>query len=665
MAMLVCASSIPAYPATLAEQLAAMQPGTWSRIIAANTASDVDPEKVPALNPNHPKSAPYRGNTGYTGLWAAWNGGALAEDIGKCGTVLHYGGGHMDYWASSVIGLDLCGDDGTPKWRRLSDPYFGPITWPIVGGTFPDGSPNPAHTAQTTTYAPDTHELIVLVGQTEPTYPTYAHNAWVLDLDTKQWRGPFAHGGAQSGSAVWDPVRKQVWFQAFINAATDQRALQSFTPATNEVLKFQNGVDAQLTNGGALMGYDPDANVLVNLSMVIPYNQKQIGERNPANPNVNWKRVAVTNWPTILATSGSMAWSKGRRAWIVWMDMTHTADVWELKRALVSGVVTYNWTLLTDAANTINPGAGAVGNGTFNKFGVVQAGNDEVLIGQATLAQGIVAFRLPRGIGPAPAPPASSATDLCESIGAIVCERFSGTIQGQFNKGANGIPRIDNGEMVIDIPVLSAASNGGELRETFAPVKEGETIAFSYRVKVNKDTAEATWPARKEAMLYAGPSACTGQSLSQGHNLSIPTLLMPNTECGAVNFAQPIVGNANDALMQQGNFECHYRALARKDLSNCAVTIAGIWQTYYVEVHVGRYGQPNSHIAMWQRNGDGLWRQYIEAPNFRLASGNGFDTFSLNAYMTGRDATKLYPVGEVRFDDLIITRQPFLEALRR
>lgn len=310
----------PSYAATLAEQVAAIQPGTWGRIVAANTAADVAPGKDKAINPRFPLSAAYHGNTGFSSIWIAWNGGAFAANLGTCGTLLYFGGGHMDYRGSEVIGLDLCGPDGTPFWKRFSDPYNphpNGMTWPLPTGTYPDGSPSPAHTAQSTAYAPDTRELIALVGQLEPTKPTNAHNAWVLNLDSKQWRGPFPHYGSQSASAAWDPVRKQVWFQAFISAPTDKRAFQSFAPSTNTVTKYQNGVDAQLTNGGALMGYDPDADVLVNLSMVLAYRQQQIGERDPAKPGSNWTRDAVASWPTALATSGTMAWSPARHAWIV------------------------------------------------------------------------------------------------------------------------------------------------------------------------------------------------------------------------------------------------------------------------------------------------------------------------------------------------------------
>ena len=82
------------------------------------------PARDPAANPNYPHAPYYDGNIGFRGLWEAWNSGALAPNLGACGTILYFGGGHNDYWGNEVIGLDLCGgaNAGPPVLRNLAHP---------------------------------------------------------------------------------------------------------------------------------------------------------------------------------------------------------------------------------------------------------------------------------------------------------------------------------------------------------------------------------------------------------------------------------------------------------------------------------------------------------------------------------------------------------------
>jgi hypothetical protein len=112
-----------------------------------------------------------------------------------------------------------------------------------------------------------------------------------------------------------------------------------------------------------------------------------------------------------------------------------------------------------------------------------------------------------------------------------------------------------------------------------------------------------------------------------------------------------------------GAIDCTYAAKGLNDLSKCAVTVPDIWQTYYVEMKIGHYGQPDSTVNMWQKNGAGIWKQYVRTTTHVFETGNGFDRLGLDAYMTGRDVTIAYPVGQVRFDDLIIARRPFMAEI--
>lgn len=58
---------------------------------------------------------------------------------------------------------------------------------------------------------------------------------------------------------------------------------------------------------------------------------------------------------------------------------------------------------------------------------------------------------------------------------------------------------------------------------------------------------------------------------------------------------------------------------------------------------------------MWQRT-DGVWKRFVERPDYVLEGSGGFNNFMLTAYQTGRTA-KERPAGLVQFDDLIVSTQ--------
>lgn len=662
-----------AQAATLFEQVAAMPPGTWARITAANTAQDVDPARAGLV---------VTGNTGYRSIWEAWNSGALAPSYGTCGGILYFGGGHVDYNGNEVVVLDLCGDNGQPKWRRLSDPYTGPISWPLVNGAFANGTPAPSHNYGAMEFDPTANALWVPVSQVSAATAEVSKGGWLFSLDTKSWSGPFIHHGAMEGTTTYDSKRGLQWFQPSQGKAGE---LTSFDAVTQTFAFYGWPYSYGIGGLDSMMGYDPDNDLLVMTTFRSA--TPTISERNPANPTVGWVRATMTGQPA-LSGQHAMAWSPTRHAWIVWVDQRLTADVWEVKR---TGDKAYTWTNLTSTANALTP-ITVAHNGSYKKFQLVTIDGVEVLIGQLRLGDGIMAFRLPAatGVEPPPPPPpppgptcmpaeylglpvcpvskaiiaptrpteiAVTPRGLCNAKGVIVCERFARAGKGVITAG-DSKPRLSLGNLLFTIPSGSGANAGGEYRVTFPAIGEGQFIAFSYRVKA--DAAALALPGRKHFVMWRGSSSCTDLELSQTHRSS-NQIVAPYTECGGGTFATALGGG--DYLLQNGDYHCTYQhAIRQGKLDECLVSRPDVWDTYYIEVAIGTYGAPNSHVVMWHKGEGGEWRRYVDRSDFTFNGTGGVGQFMLTVYMTGKPRTA-HEEGHVWYDDLVLASRPFRASL--
>jgi hypothetical protein len=132
--------------------------------------------------------------------------------------------------------------------------------------------------------------------------------------------------------------------------------------------------------------------------------------------------------------------------------------------------------------------------------------------------------------------------------------------------------------------------------------------------------------------------------------------VVPYTNCGARDFYLPL-GQYNWRL-QYPDYGCTYQ-----DRTDCAKSIADVWQTYYIEIDVGHYGQPDSHVVMWQRNQGEAWKRFVERSDYTFSGSGGFNQFMLTAYMTRKDATNPNPVATVQFDNLVMSTKTIDKAL--
>jgi hypothetical protein len=94
--------------------------------------------------------------------------------------------------------------------------------------------------------------------------------------------------------------------------------------------------------------------------------------------------------------------------------------------------------------------------------------------------------------------------------------------------------------------------------------------------------------------------------------------------------------------------------------SRCAWYQANQWMTFYYEIIIGSWGQPNSTVRAWVGFEGQPLKKFIDAPNFTLkqdASDRLFDTVTLLTYDTGKDGRQ-HPTAYTWYDELIISSQP-------
>jgi hypothetical protein len=194
--------------------------------------SDTDPARDKRINPastlkerlrrvlGHRPYAPWQGRCGFPAITEAWNGAVLASGFGASGSMIIFGGGHNDYFGSSVHAFDLA----TRQWTRLSEGF-------VTGGEndygagaiypdsiYPDGSPLPPHTYGYVQYDPVGNNFILLKGQIElgPQVQSVS-TPHLFNLNHLQWRRGPKNPSAILGSGgwtAWDGKRRILWGQS-------------------------------------------------------------------------------------------------------------------------------------------------------------------------------------------------------------------------------------------------------------------------------------------------------------------------------------------------------------------------------------------------------------------------------------------------------------------
>jgi hypothetical protein len=661
--------------ASLSAQIAAMRPGTWARITGENAAYDVDPANNPATNARYPGRASYAAQAGYKSVWDVWTTGTLIPR-GPCGSIAYWGGGQTAYWGNQVTALNLCGGtNGQPKWEMLGKPTDDPYMWtePYTKAYhegFPDGTPPPVHNYDTLLYAPSANAIVTLMSHGGIFMDS--SKAWLFDLEAERWSTYYTHKGAHYGFSAWDSKRKLVWFSPQSGLAGE---FTSFDPVTKEFVYYGNGQghnQGHIGRLGSQMGYDPIHDKLVVTSFRPPVHQVNIAEKDPGLAREKYVEAKIVNLPDPYFSEHVMAWSPARRAWIYYSHLSHDAKVWEMKRSTPGGQLTYTFTPLTSDANTVNPIPEGIhpNNGIWDKYQLITVDGTELLIGQYRLPDGIYAFRLPApsttapSVDPRPVEPPLPNAEICKRDGVFHCEMFDDAIiePAKLYTGTT-MPVVEDGRLVMQIPELSGANPGGDYRITFPAVGPGKMLAFSFRVKA--DTGAVSIAGRKHFVLWGGRASCTGLELAQTHHGS--AVVMPYTECGATNTYIPIAGTT-DYRLHYPDYDCKYQQVKAGNFDGCVISVADVWDHFYIEIAMGEPDTPTSRLTMWHKKEGEKWRRYIHRTDWTFRgskdSQNGWNNLMLTPYVTGKDPTVASPNGRVEYDELVMSTKPFLEALR-
>jgi hypothetical protein len=219
-----------------------MTPGCWVRVSGdrpdldlrptprgTRTLLDTDPAGDRDLNPSvgfkerlrrllgrRPHS-PWEGRSGFPAITEAWNGAVYASRFGASGSMIVFGGGHDDYFGSSVHAFDIA----TRQWSRISDGYVSGGANEYGAGAvypdadYPDGSPLPPHTYAYVQHDPVGNDYLLFKGQTELGPDVKATPIpHLLNLDSLAWRRGPKHPSAILGSGgwtAWDATRRILW----------------------------------------------------------------------------------------------------------------------------------------------------------------------------------------------------------------------------------------------------------------------------------------------------------------------------------------------------------------------------------------------------------------------------------------------------------------------
>ena len=219
-----------------------MTPGCWYRISGdrpdldleptprgTRTLRDTDPAGDRALNPSpslkerlrrllgrRPHSR-WQGKSGFAAITEAWNGAVFASRFGASGSMIVFGGGHGDYFGSSVHAFDIA----ARRWSRISDGYVSGGANEYGAGAvypdaaYPDGSPLPPHTYGYVQYDAAGNDYLLFKGQTELGPEIKATPIpHMFNLDSLAWRRGPKHPSAileSGGWTTWDARRRILW----------------------------------------------------------------------------------------------------------------------------------------------------------------------------------------------------------------------------------------------------------------------------------------------------------------------------------------------------------------------------------------------------------------------------------------------------------------------
>ncbi|HEX7272423.1 MAG TPA: hypothetical protein VF420_09760 [Casimicrobiaceae bacterium] len=370
--------------------------------------ADTDPGRDPVLNPartvrerlrrfagREPKS-PWHGVAGFSAITEGWNSAIYASRCGASGSMIVYGGGHNDYFGSSVHAFDL----DTREWRRLSDGYVAGSDEAYGAGAvypssvYPDGSPLPPHTYDYLQYDARGNDCILFKGQIElgPNVKAVAI-PHMFNLDAQAWRHGPRHPAAilnSGGFTTWDASRRIVWGHsgddgggnAFVGFAPDgDNGDDTFGRWTERFPSKFRG-----TANHNAMQIEPACDLIV----VAAHARQALYAIDPGAPGAEAARLDSTGEKPLLRAYAALQYAPNLRCVVYFSPLDH-GSVFTLaapapERTPVNLSRPWRWVARLPEAGTLDPIADAAGRSRFpvnleqcfGRFRVVSFGTIDV-----------------------------------------------------------------------------------------------------------------------------------------------------------------------------------------------------------------------------------------------------------------------------------------------
>lgn len=459
---------------------------------------------------------------------------------------------------------------------------------------------------------------------------------------------------------------------------------KAFNPITKawtvQTMQIQGGNGPVGTIGGGAIAYDPIDNVFVFLT------NYSSGNRTWAYRYAGGSGAIDTTAPTI---PGNMA-GVGMSPTQVNLSWTASTD-----NIAVAGYRVYrNGTQVASVTGTTYSDSGLTSatSYSYSLAAFDAAGNT------SALSPGITANTqsAPSGGG------GSDFTSRCAQPGVTTCQDWdqpgdftpaswpgTGLYPNNANSYANAtidtaIVKSGTGSLRYKHPAGAASSNTtGYWRQLFGQ-RFGQNshfyVQYAMRWSPEMLSNTASWNSRwKHIIMHQSDgSSCSSVELTVVNSFSgsypnvIPQMY---TDCGARSMYTQLDNHSwtdsTPLLLQQtgqpgiSGYRCEYGAL-----SNGTGTGSGClnltqhtnkWVTFYYDIQLGTWGQPNSSIKAYVAIDGGPYQQWVNVTNMTLyySSGpsDGYDVMQLTPYQTGL-STSASSDAYLWFDDLIISSQP-------
>jgi hypothetical protein len=612
---------------------------TWVTI-SNNTLSDINPCPL--------SQCTWAGAEGQSGVINDWTSGAYAENYGRYGTLMVFGGGHSGYLGNEVYGFDI----ENRIWTLITQPTNSSNCDTSIS-EMPDGAPCAEHSGNHLVYLSRNKEFGKITSSADGWGVSGTGYVHLLNLNTKQWRRmthkPTWEGGGtgEYSTAAYDPIRNVVWYHPNWRG----QYFAKFDPSNNTWTEYTNWFWAVNAASGAAIVPNHDIFILSpGTGSLVAYDL--------TNPNNGYIELNLVGNPTALNNGQAgfeydslqdklISWSNGCSVDSISSPSNWDTDIWQIQQINNSG-----------------PCPTANNNGTYGRFRY--APNLNVFLVVNEINGPVYALRLSKD-------PTSNFEERCSASGVIICEDFDDSedfTDGRLwaanqdtgsNKGIQdtNIKASGISSLKLIVPSNTGADGAGGFLQPIGQIfGEGQTFYVQYRQRMSPEFINMNPPGTywKQSIIY-GLQSCGGLEITliNGNNRGFP---QGYSACGNQPFVINI-GN-DDFLLQQGDTNCHYH---QNNGSDCWRYREDTWQTFYFEINIGTFNQPTSHIKVWAQHENESMIQFIDMPNFNLhsdttPSNDGFRQVLLTPYMTNKSSEFSHPDAELWYDELIISTEP-------